>query len=116
MVQSFREGMRKRQDDAFRQNLPLFMFGYRLFSLVIPAFMAIWACLGSAIIILCIRDIISTGKPLVVNEEQTNWAGTAGFIGLAFGMVLFGFFCMWIALRQFKKSWALQCERIKRDT
>jgi hypothetical protein len=116
MWQSFQEGMQKRQDDAVRQNLPLFRFAYRLFSVVIPLFMVGWTCIGSTIIFQCVRDIISTGTPLVVNEEQTTWAGTAGFVGGLFGMMLFGLLCMWVGLRQFKKGWARHFERIERDT
>jgi hypothetical protein len=105
-----------RQDQIIHENLPLFKFGYHFFSVVIPLFMLAWIGVAGGIIFQVVREISSTGTPLVVNRAQTTWAGTAAYVGVAFGMMLFGLLCMWLGLRQVRKTWGRQFKRIEKDT
>jgi hypothetical protein len=97
--------MRTGQERALRRNLRLFRFALLLVSVVVPAFMVMWALTGGIILFMAIREIASTDRPLIVNEVRTTWLGTAGFLALVCGMVIAGSIVQWLGFRYFRKTW-----------
>ena len=70
--ESFRDRMQKAGDRAIRENLGLFKFAYRFFSVFLVLFAIAWACVALAIVAGAVVEMIRTGQPLIINGERST--------------------------------------------